>query len=83
MEIVARTTPQLGAALRRVRRRKDLSQRDLGERMHARQATVSRLENGEPGTRLGVLIDALAALDLELVVRPRGKVSKEQIEELF
>ena len=67
MEIVARTTPQLGAALRRVRRRKDLSQRDLGE----------------PGTRLGVLIDALAALDLELVVRPRGKVSKEQIEELF
>jgi HTH-type transcriptional regulator/antitoxin HipB len=60
-----------------------LSQDSLGSLMHSRQATVSKLESGEPGTQLGVLIDALTALDLELVVRPRTKASGSEIEELF
>jgi HTH-type transcriptional regulator/antitoxin HipB len=51
--------------------------------MHARQATVSKLESGETGTQLGVLIDALTALDLELVVRPRTRASSDEIEKLF
>jgi HTH-type transcriptional regulator/antitoxin HipB len=51
--------------------------------MHARQATVSKLESGEPRTQLDVLIDALSALNLELVVQPRTKASADQIEELF
>ena len=51
--------------------------------MHVRQATVSKLESGETGTQMGVLIDALSALGLELVVRPRTKTSTEQIEDLF
>ena len=83
MDTIARTTKQLGAALRRFRRQKGLTQGSLGERMHARQATVSKLESGQAGTQLGVLIDALTALDLELVVRPRSKGSTDQIEELF
>jgi HTH-type transcriptional regulator/antitoxin HipB len=44
---------------------------------------VSKLESGEPGTQLGVLIDALTALDLEFVVRPRTKASSDEIEKLF
>lgn len=83
MNTLARSARQLGAALRRFRRQKGLTQRSLGELMHARQATVSKLESGESGTQLRVLIDALAALDLKLVVRPRSKASPEQIEELF
>jgi HTH-type transcriptional regulator / antitoxin HipB len=83
VDTIARSAKQLGAALRRSRRQKSLTQRSLGELMHARQATVSKLESGESGTQLRVLIDALAALDLELVVRPRSKASPEQIEELF
>ena len=51
--------------------------------MHARQVTASKLESGKPGTQLGMLIDALTALGLELVVRPRTKASADQIEELF
>jgi HTH-type transcriptional regulator/antitoxin HipB len=51
--------------------------------MHVRQATVSKLESGERGTQLGVLIDALTALNLELVVRPRTKALTEELEELF
>ena len=83
MDTIARTAKQLGAAFRRFRRQKALTQRSLGELMHARQATVSKLESGESGTQLGVVIDALSALDLELVVRPRSKASTEQIEKLF
>jgi HTH-type transcriptional regulator/antitoxin HipB len=83
MSTIARTTKQLAAALRRYRRQKGLTQHSLGSLMHVRQATVSKLESGEPGTQLGVLIDALTALDLELVVRPRTKASADEIEELF
>lgn len=83
MNTIVRTTNQLAAVLRRSRRQKHLTQGGLGNLMGVRQATVSKLENGEPGTQLGVLIDALAALDLELVVRPRTKAPIDEIAELF
>lgn len=83
MSTIVRTTNQLGSTLRRYRRQKNLTQGSLGELMRARQATVSKLESGGRGTQLGVLIDALAALNLELVVRPRTQASAQDIEELF
>jgi len=83
MDTIARTPKQLGAGIRRYRRQKHLTQGDLGEKMHARQATVSKLESGEPTTQLRILMDALAALDLELLIRPRTTVSAEDIERLF
>jgi HTH-type transcriptional regulator / antitoxin HipB len=83
MDTVARTLKQLGAGIRRYRRQKNLTQGGLGENMHARQATVSKLESGEPATALRTLMDALTALDLELVIRPRTKASDEDIESLF
>lgn len=83
MSTVVRTTRQLGATLRRYRRQKKLTQLTLGNLMHARQATVSKLESGGRSMQLGILIDALAALDLELVVRPRTKAAAQEIAELF
>jgi HTH-type transcriptional regulator / antitoxin HipB len=83
MDMIARTPQQLGAGIRRNRRQKKLTQSELGEKMHARQATVSKLEAGRPATQLRILMDALAALDLELVIRPRTKISAEEIENLF
>jgi HTH-type transcriptional regulator / antitoxin HipB len=83
MDTIARTTKQLADALRRYRRNKDLSQIGLAERMQVRQATISKLEAGEPATQLRVLMDALTALDLELVIRPRTKTSVQDIADLF
>jgi HTH-type transcriptional regulator / antitoxin HipB len=83
MDTIARTTQQLGAGIRRYRRQTGLTQQSLGEKMHAWQATVSKLESGEPATQLRILMNALAALDLELVIRPRTTVSSKEIEELF
>jgi HTH-type transcriptional regulator / antitoxin HipB len=83
MDMIARTPKQLGAGIRRYRRQKNLTQNGLGDLMHARQATVSKLESGEPATQLRILMDALTALDLELVIRDRTKVSTQEIEDLF
>ena len=83
MDMTIRTAKQAGAAIRRIRRQKALSQLALGEKMHVRQATVSKLEAGEPATQLRILMDALVALDLELVIRPRTTAAKDEIEDLF
>jgi HTH-type transcriptional regulator/antitoxin HipB len=83
MDTIARTPKQVGAGIRRYRRQKGITQAALGNKMRARQATISKLESGEPATQLRVLMDALAALDLELLIRPRTKASVEEIEDLF
>ncbi len=80
---IARSEKQLGAILRRQRKRASLTQAELGEKTHLRQATISKLEDGAPATQIRVLVAALAALDLELVIRPRTKSSAADIEELF
>jgi HTH-type transcriptional regulator/antitoxin HipB len=80
---IARNEKQLGAILRRVRKHAGLSQEALGERIHLRQATLSRLEAGEAAVQLKTVMAVLSALDLELVVRPRSKGSAAAIEDLF
>lgn len=83
MESIVRTSRQLGAAIRRRRRQLTLAQRELASRLDVRQATISSVEAGEPGTRLKTIFDALAVLDLELVVRPRSRGSTAEFDELF
>ena len=83
MEDIARTPAQIGAALRRRRRHLSLTQAELGTHTHLRQGTISRLENGEPRTQLQTLVNVLAALDLELVIRPRTKADIRTIEDIF
>jgi HTH-type transcriptional regulator/antitoxin HipB len=81
--IIVRTTKQLGAAIQRRRKEQELTQGALGTRMNARQATVSKLEKGEPATQIQIVMNALTALGLELVVRPRTTSSVEELEDLF
>jgi HTH-type transcriptional regulator/antitoxin HipB len=80
---IARTEKQLGAILRRVRKQAGLSQSELGKNIHLRQGTVSRLEGGAPAIQLRTLMEALAALNLELVVRPRSQATAADIEDIF
>jgi HTH-type transcriptional regulator/antitoxin HipB len=80
---IARTATQLGAALRNRRRELGLSQGVVGARINARQATVSTVESGSADSRLSTLMDMLAALNLELVVRPRDAASRPALEDLF
>ncbi|MCG8360660.1 MAG: helix-turn-helix transcriptional regulator [Kiloniellales bacterium] len=83
MNDIARTPKQIGSSLRKRRRGLRLTQQDLASRTNLRQATISQLESGESGSQLRTLIDVMAALDLELVIRPRTKSSTQDIEDLF
>lgn len=80
---IARNEKQLGAILRRTRKQAGLTQGALGDHIHLRQGTVSRLEAGEPAVQLRTLMAALSALDLELVVRRRSKASAADIADMF
>ena len=83
MKQTARTAKQLGAIIRRERRRQGLTQSQLGAKIGLRQATISKLEAGEPATQLRTLLDALAALGREVLIEKRGKTSADEIESLF
>jgi HTH-type transcriptional regulator/antitoxin HipB len=66
----------LGAALREARKKKGLSQAEAGRSVGMDQPTVSKVEQGNSGTRLDTLFRLLAALDLELVLQPRQTPNK-------
>jgi HTH-type transcriptional regulator / antitoxin HipB len=83
MDQITRTSPQLGAALRRRRKQAGLSQEALADKVALRQATISRLESGDTGTKLGTLLNVVAALDLEIVMRPRSKGRPADIVDIF
>ena len=83
MKQTARTAKQIGAIVRRARRRAGMTQAALGTKTGLRQATVSKLESGEPATRLSTLLDVLSALGLEIIIDQRGRVSTPDLEDLF
>jgi HTH-type transcriptional regulator/antitoxin HipB len=67
-----KTRPQLGAFLQGYRRKRGLTQKDVGAKVGMTQKAVSKIELAPGRTRLSLIFKVLAALDLELVVRPRG-----------
>jgi HTH-type transcriptional regulator/antitoxin HipB len=82
MDQPSRTPDQIGAALRRYRRKRNLTQGQLGDLISKRQATISALEAGQGGT-LETLLAVLSALDLELVIRPRSKSGPADLDDIF
>jgi HTH-type transcriptional regulator/antitoxin HipB len=82
-EQIARTEKQLGAILRRARKHATMTQGMVGEQVHLRQGTISKLEAGEETVQLRTLMQVLSALNLELVIRPRSQSTVEDIESMF
>jgi HTH-type transcriptional regulator/antitoxin HipB len=82
MQTIARTPLQLANSIRRRRRELGLTQEQLAAKAGVRQRTISDLERSA-AARVDTVLRALAALDLELVVRPRTKGSPQDIERLF
>ena len=79
----ARTAKQIGAIIRRSRRSAGMTQAALGAKIGMRQATISKLERGEPATQLVTLLDALSALGMEIIIDKRGRVVAKDLEDLF
>ncbi len=77
MEQIIYSPQALGKAIARQRNAKNLSQKEAGSAFKLEQSTVSSIEGGAPGTRLETLFRMLAALDLEMVIRPIQTNNKE------
>ena len=61
--------------LKKHREQKDLSQRELGDKLGIPQSHISSIENEKTDVRLSTLMDLVRILDLELVCVPREKLS--------
>jgi HTH-type transcriptional regulator/antitoxin HipB len=72
----------LGAELRRCRKKRGLSQAQLSLQIAKRQATISNIESEGAGT-LETLFAILAALNLEIALRPRSKGARVNLGDVF
>ena len=68
-----KTPEQLGAVLQGCRKTHQLTQAQVGARVGLPQKEVSKLEKNPANTSLVRVFKLLAALDLELMVRPRRR----------
>ncbi len=76
-DYIARTPKQLGAILRGYRRERKLTQQAVGKGSGMLQSDISQIESDPSSTSLSRLYRVIAALDLELVVRPRGATGRK------
>jgi HTH-type transcriptional regulator / antitoxin HipB len=67
-----RSPEALGRAIRAARTNAGLTQTELAERSRANRYAISVLESGGQTRAVELIFDALAALNLELTVRPRA-----------
>jgi len=83
MNAVARDLKQVGNAIRRARKKKGLSQKDLASKVGIRQGTLSLIESGNSDSKMETVLAVLAALDLELQIAPRLKGWSQDMEGMF
>lgn len=66
------TSPKvLGQILKSARNEKGLNQKEAGNLVGITQAMVSRIETGESNARIDTLFRLMAALGMEMIVKPR------------
>lgn len=76
MDYPIKTPTQLGAVLKGYRRERKITQADLGAKVGLPQNAVSEIEASPDRSSLARVFKLLAALDLDLVVRPRQPTAK-------
>ena len=81
MEQLIYSPKSLGSSIKRQRKAKNLSQSEAGNTYKIEQSTISSIEQGAPGTRLETLFRLLAALDLEMVIRPKKNIDQKTKED--
>jgi HTH-type transcriptional regulator/antitoxin HipB len=83
MDRIARTTRDLVLVLREARKIQNLTQAELASRAGIWQRTVSNIETSASGAKVDTIFDLLAALDLELHIVPRSKMTRSDLEDIF
>ncbi len=70
----------LGQTLRAARQEKGLTQGDLANLAGLQQKTVSNAENGSQGVKIGTIFQILSALEMDILLAPRGRSVKDSGE---
>jgi HTH-type transcriptional regulator / antitoxin HipB len=83
MNAFARSPKQLGMLIQHYRKNRGLSQSALADLAGLRQEMVSKIESGQPGSRLSSIYNLLAALDLEMTIQTRTKSAPDDIADIF
>ena len=83
MDQIARTTKDLGNVLRQARKVRNLTQAELASLAGIWQRTISNIETSASGAKIDTIFDLLAALDLELHIVPRSKMTPGDLEDIF
>jgi HTH-type transcriptional regulator / antitoxin HipB len=83
MDQIARTAKDIGNVLRKARKAQNLTQADLAARAGIWQRTVSNIETSTSEAKVDTIFDLLAALDLELHIVPRSKMTPGELEDIF
>jgi HTH-type transcriptional regulator / antitoxin HipB len=73
-EVVVHGPAQIGHAIRRYREVRGFDQAELAAIADVHRSYVSKTENSTPTETLSKVMRMLRALDLELVIRPRGRL---------
>lgn len=68
----------LGAFVKEQRKKRKLTQRQLGEQMGIDQATISNVEKGAPGVRLSTILSLLSVLESDLVLQTRDSIKEDK-----
>ena len=63
-----RTTRDLGAAIKQERKSRGFSQAALAKEVGVHQPKISEVERGAPGVRVGLVLQILRTLDLEVTI---------------
>lgn len=66
-----RSAKQLGNAIQSYRLNMGLTQQQLADLSGTGQKTISKIENGNPSTRIDTVFSIMAALGLEAHIKPR------------
>ncbi len=71
------STHTLANFIREVRKSKGINQHDIGSSIGLRQATISKIENGSDGVKLGTLFRVLSALGYDMYLQNKNSTKEE------
>lgn len=83
MNQMARSPNQLGVAIQQQRLMRGMSQSELARLAGTSQKTISKIENGNPATKIETVFALMAALDMQMTLAPRGKNTSKNIGDIF
>lgn len=83
MNQMARSPNQLGVAIQQQRLVHNMSQSELARLAGTSQKTISKIENGNPATKVETIFAVMAALDMQMTLAPRSKNTSKNIGDIF